>query len=1242
MDKKGENCMKKTIVSISVVLIILLNIIQIPVIAENTYSSVLNVGDLIAAEVGGTATDSGTEIVQNDKYVCVVEGVTVGAFSNDDIHVSDKIHIYEKPNNEHLEYKYLTTVKQTSNSTSRGLPARNVWINDNLLYVSWGNAQYAKDTTGNYASDGKVSPLKVYNLEDLEAGDVPSEVLVGQNFEQRAKTHAPFIRGAISYLDKEEGLLYASGVMNSSYARKEYRIYNTEDISDMIATGEETVAPSKTFSVEALDKNTVKFIVKDGFIYEILQQKAGLIDFSGDNTLVDADGNVMNNTVHIYDLESSLSTLNNATDGTGFKSIADYKRGVYTTETAGDIVINDIAVSDSYMYLATVNGLEVIDISSAKSEADVSNLVIEAKLLDGEKINAVEVTGNTLYVGADNKLVVYSISEGIPQLTNSFDFEGGFKDFEINEEENLLYALSNSASGGAVIISLDTLFGGLNVSDFKFIQDSENTDVIKEGELSFSATAQNNTGKAVDFDVLFALYKGNKLLDVKIDDYSLAVAESKVISSSVNVDKVDGLSAKVFFLNGDKLIPMITENGIEFEKEIGTTFISESQSDLSVEISDMDDLGEVSVSGTIPEAKNKPILIVAKKASEDETDRLENYRFIDIVTADENGKYSAAIMPSDSGEYDIEVRKVSGAGVIVDSLNVPNITVALQNTVEVPGIQSFLFIEFENGQNINTIDVEVTFDGDIISADENVTASEEFSVSSVISEEGKVSVKLTKKEDSVLTTAKNEFCIIPVKIAETAEIGEYQMVLDVTAMDEFSAELETVLTNGTIDIQESTPKYEALENAVKALKALKKAEQITADDYLTEKDKATYAREQVNIAYEYFIRDSQLGVDLVNNLNAVDEKILELKPYYDAVDSLNSAEQDDIDSVLKENKQYFELPDEAITIYDKLSDKTEIKEIIMNEAFEKPSDVYKTFMEALVLSAFDETRWQNVATLLEFAENASELDLSSYNKLNSEQKAVVHQDLALREYENISDLQNALDSAVEEAKEIGSTSSRPSGSGSGSKGSGSKGTLVYLPNEPVVTPSQPDTEVKYEGFTDIASYGWAKDAIDYLFEKGVINGKTAEIFAPADNVTREEFAKIVALAFDIRGGESETSFKDVDDAAWYSKYIYALAEKEIINGRPDGTFGVGDYITREEIAVILDRVTAIKGLKITADENVDFNDSENISDYAAYSVNRISSAGIISGFPDGTIKPRDLASRAQAAQLIYKAIKIIK
>ena len=120
----------------------------------------------------------------------------------------------------------------------------------------------------------------------------------------------------------------------------------------------------------------------------------------------------------------------------------------------------------------------------------------------------------------------------------------------------------------------------------------------------------------------------------------------------------------------------------------------------------------------------------------------------------ENRKYRAIITPiaiagerfgtlfvyrSDS-EYDIDVRKVSGAGAFVSSLNIPNITVTLQNTVEVPGIQSFLFIEFENGQNINTIDVEVTFDGDIISADENVTASEEFSVSSVISEEGKVSV----------------------------------------------------------------------------------------------------------------------------------------------------------------------------------------------------------------------------------------------------------------------------------------------------------------------------------------------------------------------------------------------------------------------------------------------------------------------------------------------------------------------
>ena len=113
------------------------------------------------------------------------------------------------------------------------------------------------------------------------------------------------------------------------------------------------------------------------------------------------------------------------------------------------------------------------------------------------------------------------------------------------------------------------------------------------------------------------------------------------------------------------------------------------------------------------------------------------------------------------------------------------------------------------------------------------------------------------------------------------------------------------------------------------------------------------------------------------------------------------------------------------------------------------------------------------------------------------------------------------------------------------------------------------------------------------------------------------------------------NFKDankIDSWAW--DYVDGLSEKGIIKGVSETKFGKGLNITREDMAVILNRAIG----KESEFKNTDiskFNDYNEISAYAKDSVLLLSEMGIINGFGDGSFMPKGTATRAQAAQMIY-------
>ncbi len=170
------------------------------------------------------------------------------------------------------------------------------------------------------------------------------------------------------------------------------------------------------------------------------------------------------------------------------------------------------------------------------------------------------------------------------------------------------------------------------------------------------------------------------------------------------------------------------------------------------------------------------------------------------------------------------------------------------------------------------------------------------------------------------------------------------------------------------------------------------------------------------------------------------------------------------------------------------------------------------------------------------------------------------------------------------------------------------------------------------GFNDLVGYDWAQEAILSLASEGIINGKGNQCFAPGDNITRAEFTKIIVGAFGKLSNSAEANFLDVPKEHWSYRYVASAVSKNIVNGVSEEKFNPDGNITRQDMAVICYRVLAKEMSSENAQSFVDKND---ISDYATKAVEVLSSLGIINGKGDGNFAPKDYATRAEAAKIIY-------
>lgn len=322
--------------------------------------------------------------------------------------------------------------------------------------------------------------------------------------------------------------------------------------------------------------------------------------------------------------------------------------------------------------------------------------------------------------------------------------------------------------------------------------------------------------------------------------------------------------------------------------------------------------------------------------------------------------------------------------------------------------------------------------------------------------------------------------------------------------------------------------------------------------------------------------------------------------------------------------------------------KKKLIDSLMKKGYKTVDELYNDFMLNVVMEGikYPETNGTGHIDELLTDENVEELGLSipTYSAITSDSiRSKANTAIKNASFSDKTSLEKAIETAAKNAKIPQSTGG---GGGGSAAGGGSSMQIVIGDNKVDLNQNIVDNEaLKGEVFADLGNVEWAKEAILSLYEKGIVSGVGDKLYAPENNVTREQFIVMIMRALNIDATESNSEFSDVKAGAYYEKYVATAKKVGIVNGISENMFGVGKNITRQDLAVMVVNAAKYIEMSLDGDKNIAFSDGETISDYAKDAVESLVKNGAINGFSDNTFRPKNNCTRAQAAKIIYEIVK---
>ncbi|MCI7379994.1 MAG: leucine-rich repeat protein [Hungatella hathewayi] len=180
-------------------------------------------------------------------------------------------------------------------------------------------------------------------------------------------------------------------------------------------------------------------------------------------------------------------------------------------------------------------------------------------------------------------------------------------------------------------------------------------------------------------------------------------------------------------------------------------------------------------------------------------------------------------------------------------------------------------------------------------------------------------------------------------------------------------------------------------------------------------------------------------------------------------------------------------------------------------------------------------------------------------------------------------------------------------------------------------------------FTDTVNH-WAKSDIDFVASRNLLTGTGDAAFSPDSTITRGMFVTALGrlAGIDPAAYPSSSRFSDVPATAYYAPFVEWAASKEIVNGTGAASFEPDQPVTREEIAVIMQRYAGKLGYTLPKEREAEiFADNATITSGMKDAVQAMQQAGVMNGKGGRLFAPKDTATRAEAAAVLRRFVEIV-
>lgn len=179
------------------------------------------------------------------------------------------------------------------------------------------------------------------------------------------------------------------------------------------------------------------------------------------------------------------------------------------------------------------------------------------------------------------------------------------------------------------------------------------------------------------------------------------------------------------------------------------------------------------------------------------------------------------------------------------------------------------------------------------------------------------------------------------------------------------------------------------------------------------------------------------------------------------------------------------------------------------------------------------------------------------------------------------------------------------------------------------------TNVFAATFTDMTAEHWGYEYVIPLADANIINGYPDGTFLPEATISKGEFMKLVIQSSLPAGVDINDAPSSLDH--WAGKYLYVAETYRIVNPGDLTLETIEQPITRREMVLMITKADLVlRRNALEQDVSVTYNDYDDMDTQEIRYLTHAVSKGLIKGYPDNTFRPDNNMTRAEAATMIYR------